>query len=219
MDASELEARFFDHVPEQFCRRLLRMIFDARRRAWDHCAAEFPPTEAENVRPFYVRGKVETQLREVADLHAGDGLIHRVLKAPGSGWNHTEVLAGPILLTAGAVQSPCGPINKADFRLGLAASNQGTLFDSGPTGSHLYVMLIHSGYRSVNSSEQRKYGHLAGSAYLAFPASDLDTYLHEINLFERYPDIVGANLPQEWDQEAVVKFMYYARKSSWPRAS
>jgi len=33
MDANELEAMFFEHVPEQFCRRALRMIFDARRRA------------------------------------------------------------------------------------------------------------------------------------------------------------------------------------------
>lgn len=219
MDASELEARFFEHVPEQFCRRALRMIFDARRRAWDHCAAEFPDSEAENVRPFYVRGKIESQLREVADLHAGDGLGHRVLKAPGSGWNHTEVFAGPILLTAGAVQTPCGPINKADFRMGLAASNQGTLFDDELAGPNLYVLLIHSGYRLGDPSDQRKFGHLPGSAYLAFPASDLDTYLHGINLFERYPEIVEDNVPQEWDKEAVVKFQHYARKSSWPRAS
>jgi hypothetical protein len=219
MDANQLEAMFFEHVPEQFCRRALRMIFDARRRAWDHCKAEFPPTEAENVRPWYVRGKVETQLRDVADLHATDGMTHRVLKAPGSGWNHTEVMAGPVLLTAGAVQTPCGPINKADFRLGLAASNQGSLFDSGPMGENLYVMLVHSGYRSMSASDQAKYGHLPASAYLAFPAADLDSYLLEVNLFDRYPDIVQASLPQEWNKEAIVRFMYDARKTSWPRSA
>lgn len=206
---------FFEHVPEQFCRRALRMVFDARRRAFDHCAAEFPTTEAENVRPFYARGKVESQLREVADLHANDGIKHRVLKAQGSGWNHTEILAGPVLLTAGAVPTPCGPVIKAEFRLGLATSNQEMLFGAGPVGSQLYAMLLHSGYRSDNLVVQRKYTHLPGSVYVAFPASDLDSYLHEVSLFDRYPDIVEASLPQEWDQDARVKFMHDARKSSW----
>lgn len=219
MDAAELEATLFKHVSEQFCRRVLRMIFDARRRSWDYCASEFPSTEADNLRPWWTRAKVESGLRDVADLHAADGVTYQVLKAAGSGWNHTEVMSGPILVTAGAVQSPCGPVNKADFRLGLAVSNQGSLFETGPFGSHLYVMLLHSGYRSLKVEEQRKYGHLAASAYLAFPASDLDSNLHEINLFDRYPEVVEANLPQEWDQEAVVKFMYRARRSSWPTAS
>jgi len=219
MDARELEAKFLGHVPEQFCRRALRMIFDARRRASDHCAAEFPETEAANVQPFYMRGKVESQLREVADLHVNDGITHRVVKAQGSGWNHTEILAGPVLLTAGAVQTPCGPVNKAEFKLGLAASNQGTLFDTGPIGLQLFTMLLHSGYRSDNPTDRRKYKHLPGSVYLAFPAADLDSYLHVISLFDRYPDIVEANMPQEWDQDVRVNFMYNARKSSWPGAA
>lgn len=217
MDPVEAESLFFEHIPERFCRRALSMIFDARRRAWDDCNARYAPTEAENVRPWVTRGEVEGGLRAAADLH--DGMSHRVVKASGSGWNHTEVLAGPVLLTAGAVQSPCGPVNKADFRLSLAASNQGSLFDGGPMGSHMYVMLLHSGFRSYLPDVQRKFGHLAASAYLAFPAADLDSYVAQINLFDRFPDIVEGALPQEWDQEAVVKFMYNARRSSWPKIS
>lgn len=216
MDASDCENLFFQHVPEQFARRSVRMLFDAHRRSWDHTIAEFPATEAENVRPWYTRGKVEASLREVADLHVDDGLSHRVIRAPGSGWNHTEVEAGPILLTASAVQTPCGLVDKAEFRMGLAASNQGSLFDSGEYGSRLYVMLLHSRHRSP---DQSRYGHLPASAYLAFPAADMDSYVCEINLFDRYPDVVASNLPKEWDQQAVVKFMYYARKTSWPRTA
>lgn len=218
MDAATLEKVFFEHVPEQFCRRSLRMIFDARRRAYDYCKAEFPVTEAENVRPWYTRGKVEAQLREVADLHKADGITHHVAKAPKSNWNHTEILAGPILLTAGAVQIPCGPVNKADFRLGLALSNQDTLFENGIYGSKLFAMLLHSSYHTDDPADRARYGHLPGSAYLAFPASDLNSYVHAINLFDRYPAIVEANVPQEWDHNAVVRFMRYARKTSWPEA-
>lgn len=219
MNSSDLETVFFEYVPEQFCRRVLRMIFNARRSAHDHCRAEFPPSEADNVRPWYTRGKVETQLREVTDLHAADGMTHQVLRAPKSGWNHTEVAAGPILLTAGAVQTPCGLVDKADFRLGLARSNQDTLFEDGDVGSRIYVMLLHSPFRSTDPSEDAKYAHLPGSAYLAFPASDLDSYLHTINLFDKYPDIVKDNLPQDWDDSAIVRFMFSAEKSPWSGAA
>lgn len=218
MDPEQLEAVFFANVPEQFCRRSLRMIFDARRLAYDHCRAEFPPSEADNVRPWYTRGKVESQLRGVADLHGSDGLTHAVVRAPGTNWNHTEITAGRVLLTAGAVQTPCGPVNKAEFRLELAQSNQPTLFEDSSYGTKIYAMLLHSSYRSPSFADQKKYGHLPGSAYLAFPAPDLDSYVHAINLFDRYPDIVEQNVPQEWDQAAIVKFMYYARKTSWPEA-
>jgi hypothetical protein len=217
MEPSDLETAFFEHVPDQFCQRAVRMIFGAHRQSWDHCASEFPATEADNARPTYTRAKVEHQLRDVADLHAADGVTHAVFKAPGSGWNHTEVYGGPMLLTAKSVQTPCGLVDPADFRLELAASNQGLLFDSGPLGPHIYVMLLHSRYQSADRDKQRKYAHLPGSCYLAFPTSDLASYLHEINLFDRYPDIVYSHLPQEWDQAAVVTYMRNARKSTWSR--
>jgi hypothetical protein len=221
MDSSQCEALFFQHVPDRFLRRAVRMVFASHKRAWDDTQAQFAATEAENLRGFYRRAVVEGGLRDVADLHTDDGLSHRVVKADGSGWNHTEVLAGPVLLTAATVQAPCGPVDKADFRLGLAKSNNNALFDdlllfeNGLYGKHLFAMLLHSRYQSADAGKQAKYGHLPGSAYLAFPASDLDSYVLEINLFDRYPEIVAAELPQEWDQAAVVTFMHNARKSAW----
>lgn len=217
MDQSALEDQFFAHVPEVFLRNALRAIFSARRLAWDYCAAEYARTEAENVRPWVTRGKVEGMLRDVADLI--EGVESRVVKAPKTNWNHTEVVAGPVLLTAGAVQTPCGPVDKADFRMGLARTNQQLLFEvDGDVERPIYAMLLHSGYKSLDADEREQYGHLPGSTYLAFPAADLDSYHHSINLFDRFPDVVKDNAPQEWEEEALVRYVRHARKSAWPAA-
>jgi hypothetical protein len=222
VDASQCEDMFFEHVPEQFLQRTVRMVFASHKQAWDETKARFAATEADNLRGHYRRGIVEGGLREVADLHVDDGLTHRVVKAEGTNWNHTEILAGPVLITATTVQTPCGPVDKAEFRKGLAKSNTESLFEEPASlfeddvlSRHLFVMLLHSRYRSALPERQAKYAHLPGSAYLAFPAADLNSYLHEVNLFDRYPDIVASQLPQEWDEQAVVTFMHNARKSAW----
>ena len=222
MDATQCEALFFQHVPEQFLQRVIRMVFASHRQAWDETKSRFAETEAENLRGQYRRGIVEGGLRDVADLHVEDGFTHRVVRAEGTNWNHTEVLVGPVLLTATTAQTPCGPVEKADFRKGLAKSNNDALFDDPASlfeddGSdrHLFAMLLHSRYRSALPDRQAKYAHLPGSAYLAFPAADLNSYVLEINLFDRYPEVVASQLPQEWDNDAVVTYMYNARKSAW----
>jgi hypothetical protein len=213
VDPAEIERLFFEYVPEAFSRNLLRAVFTARRLTWDHCQTEFPAQEADNVRPWYARGKIEALMREAADLV--DGMSSSVQKASGSGWNHTRIYSGPVLLTAAGVQTPCGPVNKAEFRCGLARSNQGVLFGEEKGAGGLYALLLHSPYRWGSDDDRQKYGYLPGSAYIAFPAADLDSYVHELNLFDRYPEVVSANYPQEWSTSAQVRYLRNARKSIW----
>ncbi len=144
-----------------------------------------------------------------------DGMSSRVVKAPKSGWNHTEITRGSVLLTAAGVQTPCGPVDKAEFRRGLAQSNQYSLFGDEEGDGTLYVLLLHSPYHWTSPDDKQKFGYLPGSAYIAFPAADLDSYAHTITLFDRYPEIVEANYPQEWDEVSRLRYLRYARKSSW----
>ena len=218
MDTDEIERRFFAEVPEAFCRGLLRAVFAARRMAWDHCQSEFPQEESDNVRPWYARGKIESLMREASALHGG--MSARVVKASKSPWNHTEVLSGRVLLTAAGVQQPCGPVNKAEFRLGLARTNQYSLFDydAGEEQPSLYALLLCTPFHALTRDEAQMFGYLPGSAYIAFPAADLESYVHEISLFDKYPDIVESNYPQEWDQAARVSYLFNARKNNWSAA-
>jgi hypothetical protein len=71
--------------------------------------------------------------------------------------------------------------------------------------------LLHSKYRAARP-EDRQYAYLPGSAYLAFPNAGCDQYVHTINLFDRYADVVARHMPREWDTEAHVRYFHSARR-------
>src|SRR5579862_4909253 len=129
-------------------------------------------------------------MRDAADM---EGIQAEAVRSRMSNWNHTELRSGPVVLTASSVQSPCDLVEEADFRLTLARDNQGVLWpepmDEPSPDAPLYVLLLHSRSR-WSWEDQARYGHLPGSAYLAFPLPDLSGYAHDINLFDRFPHVV-----------------------------
>lgn len=215
MDARELAAMTEQYVPAEFQRRALQGVFTAHQVSAEYVRAEFAPTEAVNLLPYYRRAKLEGYLRDAAER---SGIAAKAVKSPGSGWFHSEVRSGPVVLTASTVQTPCGPVDPSEFRLSLAEENPLYLWDEpgdAPADDPpLYILLLHS--RSVWSTaeEDSRYGILPGSAYLAFPAAGLETYLHTINLFEAFPDVVESYLPREWATEAKVRYIHNARRLS-----
>lgn len=212
LTTEELERLTFRYLPEDFLRRALRAVFLAHRLSWEECSSAFAAPEAENVQPYYKRGKLEGYLRDMADSFPG--VSARVIRAEQSNWFHTEVVAGPVILTENAVPTPCALVEKADFRVTLAESAQGTLFPDERVGpdSPLYVLLLHSKSRWDTDEEWKKYRHLPGSAYIAYPAPKLDHYVHEINLFARFPEVVHAHLPAEWGGDAQLRYINRARR-------
>lgn len=216
MTEAELEALTIRHLPEQLLRALVRSVFLAHKRVWDDCSRQFAETEAENVRPFYRRALLEGLIRGVAARY--EGVTTEVVKAPQSNWNHTELRSGPIALTANSVPTPCAMVERAEFRLGLASSNQlrfEGLIDPPPPDAPLFVLLLHSKSIWDDPEDVQRFGHLPGSAYLAYPAPDLRSYVHQINLFKMFPSIVSEALPVEWDEQAHVRFMYRASRAAW----
>lgn len=211
MTAEDLEAFTYRHMPESFFRAALKGVFQAHEVARKDCRAAFADTEAENVLGYYRRGKLEGYLRDIAARFPN--LTATVSKAENSNWNHTEVHAGPVILTENSVQTPCAPVEKAEFRLTLARSSQMTLWDEPrPEDAPLYVLLLHSRSKWDTPAARQRWGHLPESAYLAFPSPDLNSYVHEINLFKKFPDVVLDHLPAEWDDDAQVRYFQQASK-------
>jgi hypothetical protein len=209
MNADEPEELTFTHLPEAYMKAATEAVFLARRDAWEKCQQNFADQEAENVRPFWARGKLEGLLRAAADRHRiGSG----VYKQTGQPWNHTEIVSGPVTLTAATVPTPCGMVRQADYRLGLAETNQLRLWeDNPPEDAPLYVLLVHS--RSIWPPEDKnRHGHLPGSVHLAYPASDFACYVHSIDLIERYPDVVRRNIPAEWDEASIGYYLRQTRR-------
>lgn len=214
MTGDELEAIMFNHMPPKFIERLLRAVFAAHKVAIEECSANFKGPEADNILGHYRRAKLEGFMRDTADM---EGIRAQVVRSRMSNWNHTELRSGPVVLTASSVQSPCDLVEEADFRVTLARDNQEALWpepgDEPSPDAPLYALLLHSKSR-WSHEEQMRYGHLPGSAYLAFPLPDLSGYAHDINLFDKFPHVVDSFLPQEWDTEAKVRYLRYTRKAA-----
>lgn len=213
MDGRDLERLALRHLPSPFLRGMLKAVFVGRRLAYELCQAEFAPAEADNVRGYCARGKIEGLMRDVADRH---NLESEVLKQPGQPWNHTEIRSGQVVLTASAVPTPLAMVEPAEYRRGLAETGQSrlALFDEAdvPSDASLYVIVIHSPYQWATEDERREFAFLPGSAHLVFPASDMECYVHNVDLFEMYPDIVREHTPREWDEEALVRYLERSRR-------
>lgn len=200
IDPEELERLTLEHFSEAFIRASVECVFIAREAGNMIGMGEFAAPEAENVRGLNVRAKLEGLLRTTA---ARFGLEATVIRAPGQAWWHTEIKGGPIVLTAAAVQYPAALVRPCDYRRGLAESNQMTLWEpeNATTDSPIYTILTHS------PNPDKDHPELPGSVYLVYPAADLDGYVHSINLIEEHEDVAMQRVPDEWDQEARLRYL------------
>jgi len=209
---ADLERLFYSDFPRELVRKVLQNVYLAHQVAWDECHSRFARTEAENLLGYERRGKLEGYLRDAAGLFPG--VEARVVRSEGSNWNHTELSSGLFVLTENSVQTPCALVRESGFRKTLAQSNQLSMLPDAPvpTDARYFAQLLHSRYRTLDPDEQRKHGYLPGSAYIAFPGRDLDSYLHSINLVTEFPDVVQAHMPEEWDSEAQLRYVRQARR-------
>ena len=216
MIAVEMEELAFQHLRDEFWRRMIPALFAAHKSAHDATYAEFERPEADDLLGFTRRAKVEANLRGAAGLFSDVMTVENV-KARKGPWNHVEVHSGPVVLTASTVTNPGDMVEKAEFRESLAFETNTLRLDlegdsqADPESRLLYAILLHSRFRTIRTEDHR-YGYLPGSAYLAFPNKDCDHYLHTVNLFDRYASVVDRLMPQEWDAEAHVRYFHNARR-------
>lgn len=211
----EFDAATFHWFPERFWKLLIPGLFDAYKTSYELSYREFAKPEADNVLGFNRRGKVEGNLRGTADLFPD--MMTTSVERPNGPWNHTEVRSGPMILTASSVSTPCEMVDRALFRVSLAAENNALQFpglEETPdqeAGVPLYGVIVHSRYRGRDAEEDKQYAYLPGSAYLAFPAVGFDYYRHRIDLFNKFAAVVKDLTPNEWDEEAQILYLRRAR--------
>ncbi len=206
----DLSALIDAHLPDDLLKRALRAVFQAKKVAYDHCAAEFlSPADGENVRPFYARGKLQELMREIAT--PVPDVTATTVKSDGSFWNHTEIVSGPVVMTAHSVRTPCGLVEGTDYQLSLASDQDALFGDDEPSeDARLYALLLHSPFQGRNAAEQREFAFMPGSVYVAFPAPGIKYYVRYINLFERFPAVIDQMMPNQWDESARVHYTWAA---------
>ncbi|MAT05931.1 MAG: hypothetical protein CL424_12905 [Acidimicrobiaceae bacterium] len=213
MTPDELEEFTFAHLPDAFIRRALMGVFRAHADSWRYCRDNFTPGEGKNLLPFHRRARVEANLLAAAELHSD--LTARSIASNDAWWHHVEIQGGPIILTSASTTAPCGDVRWSQYRGSLAQSGQLRLFDEHPPeNAPLYVLLLHTKFIAASPQEHRDFGHLPGAAYISWPNGDLKHHLHAVNLFDRYPDVVEANLPVEWDPDVRLRYVERSRRQA-----
>lgn len=209
MIGNELEGLTFTEMPDAFWERTMTMIFAAYENASTSCWNDHSAPVARNLVPFKRRALIEDGILEVA------ALFHNVEAKSenhhNAWWSHSELQSGPVIVTVSHVLEPAGAVRGAKFRKTLANNGQGSLFDNDEQNdvSTLYALLIHSDSVWETPTLRKSYQHLPGSMFLVWPDQNLD-YVHKLNLFERYPDVVKRQTPEDWDQ---AMRLAYVRKS------
>ena len=209
---NELRTIFWEFMPRDYMRRLLRVVADAYSRAEYACIShlELDGPEADNTRWSVRRAFVEGGMRQLATqfptVHA-EVIRGRDCPAPNP-WNHTLISCGRVLLTQCTVMHPDDIVRPSISREIYSLPNaQKLLFPelqprrSKKVGdSPLYGILVHG--REVGTSAK------LGFAFVRFPQPGAaEWYSERINLFSEFADSV-AHLQRNADpSNEVVKLL------------
>ncbi|MBA2781521.1 MAG: hypothetical protein H0T74_01160 [Rubrobacteraceae bacterium] len=125
---------------------------------------------------------VEYQVRELSEdypeISASAELNH------GGTSYYTLLSSGNVFLTANAVEHPNMTVRKAMYCETYARASQPNLFGEPPEeGTILYGILLH-GPDELNKTRP-------GFAHIAFPNKGCSGYVGRVNLFARFPGLVG----------------------------
>ena len=183
-----------------FLRRALQSLYLSCEEAKSYVEAEHEPAEAASLFGAVRRAKLEANLRGVAPL---TGLVGHVIGSAGTHWKHTEIRTPDesVVMTAARVDRPGAMPPSADYRTTLATDGQLSLLPEPDEqrAESVYALLTYSNSVWDRHEDKQRWRHLPGSAHLAFPNASVRHYVHIVDLFTMFPEVVKASTPAEWD--------------------
>jgi len=197
------------NLPEKFQEGILKRIFDIYRDTDFNGQAIFARTEIMRVLGHERSALTEQALRDVSDVCTD--VFYQTFKSERSPVYHTEVHAGRVVLTATATRNQHSFVRSSKFRIDLSQTNQPSFFDEPVTEPPVYVALTHSRVRWDSYDEYESWGYLLGHCHLTIPDANLRGYMHKIDLFDKYPQVVAAYTPDDITGYPFVKWLSRSR--------
>ena len=209
---ADLEQVFFEAFPDEFLRNLIRLLGHSYKAAHDKCRAEYPYSEAHDLRPHLRRADIERNVRDLTTRYAE--IEADAEPNPRKTSFYTLVSSNRIVLTLSAVAHPKILVRRAHFRDTYAQTSQLHLFkkrQEPPPGAKIYALLLHG--------PDRKDPSRPAFMQVAFPDKKLTRYLYAIDLFARYSALVNSLWPvQNAKQPPTVDPQMQPRKDAKLRA-
>ncbi len=190
-----LSQAFFGAFPDEFCRNLIRLLAQVYKTANDKCKAEYPYSEAHDLRSHVRRAELERDVRDLTTRYR-EIEARPELNPRGTSF-YTLISCNQVVLTLSAVAHPSVLVRRAMFRDTFAQSSQLNLYKRNqepPPGARVYALLLHGPARKDPSRP--------GFVHIAFPDRKLTKYIYSIDLFAKYTTLVNdlwpasENLPQ-----------------------
>ena len=208
---AEYEHMINSNVPDRFQQGMLRRAFEIYRDTDRYGQATFARTEIMRVLGHERSALMEQSLRDVADVN--DDVYYQTFKSDRSPVFHTEVHSGNVLLTATATRNQHAFVRSSKFRIDLSQTNQPSFFDEVDESvvPAIYVALTHGKVRWDSYDEYERWGYLPGHCHLTIPDANLRGYIHKIDLFRKYPQIVAAYTPEDLTGFPYLKWLSRSR--------
>jgi len=194
---SLFETVFNESLPVNWCLEILKAIDDAYKETNKTCRyPRFGEPEARDTRSHYLRGIVETRLKEVSSNYLCMTAESCLNKKRSS--SHTLVKSGHLYLTASSVHTPTSKPRKAEFRDIYQSNGQGELFETEKNlqgDNPIYAVLLYGSPQLYSPSFVR----------LAFPSHHWNKYVESIDLIAKFPDAISKFAQTEEMQEPSIE--------------
>jgi hypothetical protein len=176
VSVNDLEQIFDEDVPESIQKALIQCLFSAYRVAFEECSY-FPDEKTRDLRNFCRWVQLRVEMRGLGERFEG---VTATVEP-----YHTLLIAKRVKLTACSLREADGLIRSAVYRSDYAVNSNLDLFiphAPPPDDAYVYAVLLHG--IDPTQPNQPAFGKIA------FPTQDLQTHLHEIDLFDRHRELV-----------------------------
>lgn len=183
----ELEQAFDTSYSFEIQEAFLKALFSSYKMAFHECS-KFDEEEAHDLRPFYRWIQFRKELRGVGNRFRS---LESIVEPNGSASSyHIVIDSDHMMLTASSVSVP-GILPRASrHRVHYANECNLDLFKREPIYDKIYAVLTHGAAKK----EQRQ----PGFAQIIFPGKGFESYIHKIDLFERFHELVKSlSIPKE----------------------
>jgi hypothetical protein len=186
---------FDSSVPRAMQRDSVRIIWHGYQETFREVNSRHARPEAHDLLGHERRAYIERELRAMAELYPDTVAMPEWNKTKTAA--HTIITRGVIKLTESKVRTPWTIVHPSVFRSEYAEVFQPDLFqpdeyEERDEISYIYSIILHGCEPSTPS--------IPSFIHVVFPDRDFQTYIHRINLFKKFPDLLDELQGRPTDQ-------------------
>lgn len=178
-----LENTLYSSFQTNMLEAMIKCLFSSYRTSFDYCTKTFSKEESHDLLPFYRWVQLRTELRGLGGRFKE---ITTTSEPNGSSY-HIVIDSDMVMLTVSSVDHPSAMPRSASYRTTYANKFQLNIFDPPDDDAKVYAVLTH-GFKRDKWDDRR----IPAFARIIFPSENCESYLHHVDLFEKFNPLITA---------------------------